>query len=378
VPGDSARPDLPRDRNLLTTSQRRTETVLGGVILAVAAIAAVVAVSTAGSSAPARTTTTSSTTTSSTTTTTAPPPPPPVYPLTGKRVTDQAVADRPALVVKIDNAEPRSRPQIGLYEADVVYEERVEGSVTRFLAIFHSGDAVPVGPVRSGRTSDIGLFKPLGQPLFAWSGSNTIFQERIRAAGIADIGYPNAPGLYHRDGNRPAPHNLMLDGTPDAWNAGAGGTGIPHQFFAYRDRGESIRGGKSVRGVRIVFGTGSGSAPVEFVWDGDVKGWARSQAGTPHVDALGRRIAPENVIVQYTRYAPSDTNDGFGVPIREAQLVGEGEALVLTGGQAIAARWRKPALGKPTRYLDSAGKPIELTPGRTWVELPEPGTTVFI
>ena len=29
----------------------------------------------------------------------------------------------------------------------------------------------------------------------------------------------------------------------------------------------------------------------------------------------------------------------------------------------------------PTQYLDAAGAPIRLTPGRTWVELPEPGTT---
>ena len=86
-------------------------------------------------------------------------------------------------------------------------------------------------------------------------------------------------------------------------------------------------------------------------------------------------IAPENVIVQYTPYANSDTNDQFGVPIREAQTVGEGEALVLTGGVAYTARWVKPAANAPTQYLDAAGAPIRLTPGRTWVELPEPGTT---
>ena len=51
---------------------------------------------------------------------------------------------------------------------------------------------------------------------------------------------------------------------------------------------------------------------------------------------------------------------------------------MLTGGVAIAARWVKPALNAPTQYLDSAGKRIGLTPGRTWVELPEPGTTVFL
>ena len=125
--------------------------------------------------------------------------------------------------------------------------------------------------------------------------------------------------------------------------------------------------------MRIVFAEGPGSAPVEFVWNG--AGWARSQSGTPHVDTEGTQIAPENVIVQYTPYANSDTNDQFGVPIREAQTVGEGEALVLTGGYAYTVRWVKPAANAPTQYLDATGAPIRLTPGRTWVELPEPGTT---
>ncbi len=67
-------------------------------------------------------------------------------------------------------------------------------------------------------------------------------------------------------------------------------------------------------------------------------------------------------------------NDQFGVPIREAQTVGEGDAWVLTGGMLINAHWVKPALEAPTQYLGADGQPIKLTPGRTWVALPEPGT----
>ncbi len=333
-------------------------------------------VATAGSSESAAPTTTTTTTTSTTTTTAPPPPPPPVYPLTGMPAVDPAVATRATLVVKIDNVEPKARPQIGLNQADLVYEERVEGGVTRFMAIFHSHDSVPVGPVRSARTSDIGLFEPLGTPLFAWSGANEIFAQRIRGAGIIDIGYDAAPGLYSRAGNRSAPHNLMLDGTPEVWGAGYRGATPPPQLFTYRAAGEAPVGGRPTAGVHIVYSTEPGSAPVDYRWNG--RGWARSQAGTPHIDAEGAQIAPENVIVSYTPYASSGTNDQFGVPIREAQLVGEGDALILTGGQALPARWVKPSLEAPTQYLDLAGAPIRLTPGRTWVALPEPGTTVFL
>ena len=47
---------------------------------------------------------------------------------------------------------------------------------------------------------------------------------------------------------------------------------------------------------------------------------------------------------------------------------------MLTGGLLINAHWVKPALEAPTQYLGADGQPIRLTPGRTWVALPEPGT----
>jgi Protein of unknown function (DUF3048) N-terminal domain/Protein of unknown function (DUF3048) C-terminal domain len=355
----------------------------GKIVAGVAAVVlltagALTAVTLTSSESAAPTTTSSSTTSSTTTTTLPPPPPPPVYPLTGLPVTDPAAAARPSLIVKIDNSEPTSRPQAGINNADVVYEERVEGGVTRFMAIYHSHDAMPVGPVRSARTSDIGLFQPLYRPLFAWSGANAIFEQRIREAGIVDIGAPVAPQFYSRAGDRRAPHNLMLNSTIDVW-AGAYPEAVPppSPLFAYRAVGEPPGpGGGPLTGVRIVFAQEPGSAPVEYAWNG--AGWARWQSGTPHVDTEGNQIAPENVIVQYTPYANSDTNDQFGVPIREAQTVGEGEALVLTGGVGYTARWVKPAANAPTQFLDGAGAPIRLTPGRTWVALPEPGTTAIV
>jgi Protein of unknown function (DUF3048) N-terminal domain/Protein of unknown function (DUF3048) C-terminal domain len=285
---------------------------------------------------------------------------------------DAGVAARAALAVKIDNVEPSSRPQVGLNQADVVYEERVEGAVTRFMAVFHSTDSEPVGPVRSARTSDIGLFKPLGVPLFAWSGANPSFAARVRDAGMIDVGYEAATRHYYRARDRRAPHNLMIGSTMDVFGAGYGGT-VPPQLFAYRAQGEPASGGTPTTGVNIVFAVGAGSAPVDYIWNGS--GYARSQAGTPHLDAWGQQVAPENVIVSFTPYANSDVEDQFGVPIREAQLVGQGEAWVLTGGQLINAYWSKPSLEAPMQYVDAAGQPVRLTPGRTWVALAEPGTT---
>ncbi|HEX4868923.1 MAG TPA: DUF3048 domain-containing protein [Acidimicrobiales bacterium] len=313
------------------------------------------------------------TTTTSTTATTAPPTtvaPPPVSPLTGLP-TDPASAARPALVVKIDNVEPKARPQVGINEADVVYEERVEGSVTRLLAIFQSGESAPVGPIRSARSSDIAIFSPLNRPYFAWSGANGTFAAYIRESNVMDVGYDVASGQYFRDGGRRAPDNLMAYSTADLRAIPSEGSGPPPALFAYRAEGEQPAHLEPVGGVRVTYGTSAGSAPVEYVWNGT--GWARTQKGTPHVDTAGVQVAPANVIVQFTEYVPSGVADQFGNDIPEAQTVGEGEAWVLTNGGLIAARWSKPSIEAVTTYTDVDGNPIKLTPGRTWVALPSPG-----
>lgn len=314
------------------------------------------------------------TTTEATTTTTVAPTttvPEPVAPLTGLTGSFQGRLDRPALVVKIDNGEPKARPQAGLNQADVVYEERVEGSVTRLLAIFHSTDAAPIGPVRSARTSDIAIFTPLHRPFFAWSGANGTFAQRIRAAEIHDVGYDALVNEYYREPGRPAPDNLMLRSSVTVTDRPAEGSSPPPAIFEYRQPGQPTAHLVSTTGVAISYGTSAGSAPVEYRWNGD--GWARTQKGTPHVDAQGVQVAPENVIIEFVDYRGTDVNDQFGVPIPEAQMVGEGEAWILTGGGLVKGRWLKNALGSITTYTDEEGNPILLTPGRTWVALPAPG-----
>lgn len=341
----------------------RRKQVIAGVV-AVLVLGGVGVLLTAGGddeAAPVTTTTTASTTTV----------PQEVAPLTGVPGSFEGRLQRPALVVKIDNGEPKARPQAGLNQADVVYEERVEGSVTRLLAIFHSTDAAPIGPVRSARTSDIAIFTPLHKPFFAWSGANGTFARRIRDAQITDVGYDALTGEYYREPGRSAPSNLMLKSSVSVQALPVEGSGPPTPLFSYVEAGQKTAHLVGTAGVAIDFGSSAGSAPVEYRWNGT--GWGRTQKGTPHVDAAGKQVAPENVIVQFADYAGTDVNDQFGNPIPEAQLVGEGDAWVFTQGGLVEGRWAKPDLATPTVFTDADGNPILLAPGRTWIALPPPG-----
>jgi hypothetical protein len=78
------------------------------------------------------------------------------------------------------------------------------------------------------------------------------------------------------------------------------------------------------------------------------------------------------VIVQYTPYSsfPADQQ------VRFPNVVGSGEALIFAGGTMVKARWTKSSPGAVTTYADSAGAPIPLPPGQTWIHLLEPGSAL--
>src|SRR5919202_962193 len=76
-----------------------------------------------------------------------------ICPLTGEKPAKTSYLNRPAVGLKIENL-PLAYPDSGLNKADIIFEEPVEGGLTRFLAVFHCGDAAKAGPVRSARPID--------------------------------------------------------------------------------------------------------------------------------------------------------------------------------------------------------------------------------
>ena len=90
------------------------------------------------------------------------------------------------MAVKIDNY-PAGRPQSGLDKADIVFEEPVEGGITRYAAVFQCQDAALVGPVRSARNIDIGILGQLGNPLLAHVGGINPVLANIDASPIVNV-----------------------------------------------------------------------------------------------------------------------------------------------------------------------------------------------
>jgi hypothetical protein len=310
------------------------------------------------------TTTSSSTTTSSTSsTTTTTMPATPRQPLTGEPIeSEDQIEQKPALAVKIDNAPAARRNHTGLAVADIVFEEIVEASITRFAAVFHSTGSDPVGPIRSGRTQDIGILASFRKPLFAWSGGNPGVTAAIRDTPfLVDLNWQTHGGAYWR-GPGATPHNLYST-TDTLWGlTPPDSPGAPPQQYQYLEEGESFEGEPSA-GLDLDMD----AIDVQWEWNADEGKFARSQEGGPHLDTQSGQIMATNVVVMVLEYRPSAVDERSP----EAQTIGEGPLFVWSDGQVVTGRWRRAAEDglKPFQFLDEDGEPIELQPGNTWIEL---------
>lgn len=285
-------------------------------------------------------------------------------PLTGIPFDDPATGERPALAVKIDN-HPSARPQSGLDTSDMVFEMRVEG-ITRFLAVFHSTSPDAVGPIRSSRTSDFDLLVGLDTPLYASSGGNDFVASGLRSLPIYSVTAMSRTE-YYRNAARPAPHNLYTN-TGDLFALAPEDATPPEPWFDFRAEGSPLNESARSLSEPVVIAYRGGPL-VTYTWDGALEGWLRTQDGQPHTNSEGEQLVTDNVVILVADYVVSAAD-----PISpELVSVGSGQAFVLTGGTVIEGTWsRETAEGKP-ELLDSAGTPIALTPGQTWVLYPESG-----
>jgi hypothetical protein len=313
------------------------------------------------------------TSTSTSTTTTTEPEPEEIFrhPLSGVIISSpDEIAQRPALAVKIDN-HPRARPQAGLNEADIVFEENVE-NLTRFAVVFHSFDADPVGPIRSGRSQDVGILTPIGQPLFAWSGGNAGVRSQIRNSSLIDLDAGFSSGYYRRTGRGGAPHNLYSS-TEALWANTPESFTMPRQIFPFLAPDRELQGQPANEVVVAMDG-------VQVTWRFDPESgrYLRFQNNAPHETEQSGQVSADNVVVMGVSYTRSSADPKSP----EAQTTGFGPVYVFSGGVVREGIWSRETIEDPfvlsIEYLEEPFEEdderlIGLLPGRTWVQLARNG-----
>lgn len=311
----------------------------------------------------------------------SPEPEPVRCPLTGVEAPEGLDINRPALAFKIDN-HPRARPPAGLEAADIVYEELVEGGLTRFLGVNHCRDADDLGPIRSARAVDPDIMVQYKPVLFAYSGASPNNLRKVRStAGVIDLAHGSNGPAYSRRRGRPAPHNLFtsteaIRSRPAAQGVnGPPETGLVFDPELAEDSNEpspdagSPSPGKSAPaepeaaaapGTKVSLSY-SRSAAVSYTYDPATRLYLRAMGGQPHLAATGEQLSATNVVVMKVPVDRSGSSP-------EIATAGTGEAIVLRNGEAIRGEWRRPSLAHQITLV-AAGKPIALAPGSTWINL---------
>lgn len=281
-------------------------------------------------------------------------------PLTGERTAVGGLAS-PSLAAKIDN-HPRARPQIGIDRADIVFEELVEGGLTRYVAVWHSDVPAEIGPIRSIRPMDPDIVSPL-RGIIAYSGGQSRFIDMMRATEVYNAihGQPDTSAVILRGGRAPAPHNVIVR-APQLISQHAQ-LAAPQQHFAFAAdlaSASASRDGAPAASASLVFGS---LATPSWAWDAGSSTWLRSMTGgAPDLAADGARLSAVNLVIM--RVPVTVIQD-----IPTTQMIGSGEAWVMTGGKALAATWSKPERNAPVRLVAADGLVVRLAPGNTWVEL---------
>jgi hypothetical protein len=296
------------------------------------------------------------------------PPPTTLAPLTGE-VLEPGTVLGPSLAAKIDNL-AGARPQLGLEHADLVFEELVEGGLTRYVAVWQSDVPDEIGPIRSIRPMDPDIISPLGG-IVAYSGGQLRFVEAMKATNVYNAihGQPDTADVMFRTDAKIAPHNVIV--RAPQLIAKHADLDAPDQQFAFAidaAASSAVRDGKPISRIALRFG-----APSTPSWKFDPESgrYRRAQAGESDVDSAGHVLKADNVIVLRVTVG----NDG-GVP--KTELIGSGVAWVSSGGSTIRATWTKRSQTGLIRLVDGTGTVIRLAPGNSWIELvPDTGSVDF-
>jgi hypothetical protein len=301
---------------------------------------------------------------------------PPTCPLTGTPAPGGKVANRPALAFKIDNY-PTARPWSGIDKADIVFEEPVEGFITRLVAVFQCQEAPLVGPIRSARQADQGIADLLSHPILIHVGSINQVTALLDASNLIniDLRYPQYGGITVNPPDRQAPYDTYAS-TASAWGLEPKYTTPPAPVFQYSATPPK---GKAQSTLMINF---SSTSDETWTYHANTDSYTLSYADTgpamiQQPSGQQTQISASNIVVQVVKYqlGPWVENSEGGLEVM-VQPTGDGPLEVLRDGVFVRGAWERSSLSSPLKLVADNSSTIKLKPGTTWVEVVPSGLPV--
>lgn len=295
-----------------------------------------------------------------------PKPKPVVWPLNGRPTGTKKVPARPAVAVKVENS-VQARPQNGLQQADIVWEQVVEGGITRYVAVYQSQLPGTVGPIRSVRPMDPAIVAPM-RGILAYSGGQPPFVRAVGKAKVQSVTMDSGDPGFRRSGARAAPHNVYGSVKTFAKQASKSRATPPPAQFSYAAKVGQGSAAKNDRKGHVADVRLSPAQRTVWRWKAKTKTYARYDGSRPSISS-GSQLRARNVLVLSVKMKNTKYRDPSGAPVPETQMVGSGKGVLLTRGKALNVNWSKKKTGKKLVLTTRGGDPVSLDPGNLWVEL---------
>ena len=289
-------------------------------------------------------------------------PEPATCPLTGLEPAKESLLERPAVAVKISNI-PAAYPLSGLEDAEIVYEELVEGGLTRFMALYHCTDADKAGPVRSSREVDAAIMTPITRILGA-AGGNDQVRETLAEAGIVLIDENSEGDAMERIAREGVSmeHTLYVDTAALRKVGRREFDDVPPEDL--RRFGELEVQGRRAKSISIEFG----AASVSYEWDGEK--YLRFDEGQPLVSESGEQLFANNVVIEEHTINFSNITDIAGAQSTIIEdVTGSGRAVLFRDGRVIKGTWERDTVEGPVKFMTKDGEEMVFAEGTTWIEL---------
>lgn len=300
-------------------------------------------------------------------------------PLTGEPMEPEYENNRPVAVM-LNNLKA-AQPQLGVSQADIIYEVPAEGGITRMLGVYQTLEGVGnLGSVRSARSYYLELALGL-DAVFVHAGGSPGAYRDIPAWGVDNMdgvrGTSDAE-IFWRDPERRKTkgyeHSLITSG---------------EKIQAYLDEGhfrtEHKRGyvytqafvpdgtpadGSTAEHVSLRF---SDYKTGTFDYDAETGRYLVGQYGAEYMDGdTGEQVSVTNLLVLETSISviSGDTEGRLNV-----RLTGEGEGTFFCGGKSVPIRWSRADRDSQFVYTLENGRLLALGQGNSYVCIMTPKTS---
>lgn len=299
-------------------------------------------------------------------------------PLTGLPMEPEYENNRPVAVMF--NNLKAAQPQLGISQADIIYEVPAEGGITRMLAVYQSLDDVgDLGSIRSTRPYYLELALGHDAVLVHAGGSVDAYKD-ISAWDVDNLDGVNGGSdarIFWRDPERRKTkgyeHSLLTSG--ENITGYLDGSRIRRTLkdgYAYPQtfaEDGTPAAGETAEHVSVKF---SNYKTGLFDYDAAAGVYRISQYGGAYVDGdTGDQVSAVNVLVLKTSMQVLDSEGRLSV-----KLTGSGEGTYFCGGKAIPIRWSKASRNEPFVYTAESGEPLVLGCGTSYVCIINSGSGV--